>query len=364
MKIAVVGAGAVGSFLGARLHDHGHDVTLVGRPDHVEAIGRGGLLLRGPRGERRTYRLRAETSLREAPDLVLLTVKAQDLRRACEEIAPSLGGAPVVTMQNGVRQDAEASEVLGRDRVVGAVVVCAATYLEPGAVEVSFPGWLVVGEPSGDPAARTRAIAAVLGRASPAFLTRDLRRARWRKLIANLNNALPAATGLTIAEIGRSPVGRLVSVRAMREGYRVATAAGISLGLRLDALGAAGQAGAGRSLARASQELMMALLPRLPERAALALQAAAARSRLGRLPVRFSTWQSIARGKPTEIDYLNGEIVLLGERLGLATPYNRLLRDAVRAVERSRRWFTLDELVAPRGRDPEVGAYAAVEASR
>ena len=108
----------------------------------------------------------------------------------------------------------------------------------------------------------------------------------------------------------------------------------------------------------------MALLPRLPERAALALQAAVARSRLGRLPVRFSTWQSIARGKPTEIDYLNGEIVLLGERLGLATPYNRLLRDAVRAVERSRRWYTLDELVDPRLRGPAIREYAVAEAGR
>ncbi|HTD79833.1 MAG TPA: 2-dehydropantoate 2-reductase, partial [Chloroflexota bacterium] len=127
MRVAVVGAGAIGCFLGARLSEKGHEITLVGRPDQVDAIGESGLLLTDPRGDARRYHLSTVRSLAERPDLVLLTVKTQDVAQACHDIGPYVAGVPVVAMQNGIQGDHLAAEVLGREAVVGAVVMCAAS---------------------------------------------------------------------------------------------------------------------------------------------------------------------------------------------------------------------------------------------
>ena len=133
MRVAVVGAGAIGCFLAARLSEGGHAITLVGHPEQADAINDGGLLLTDPRRGVRRYRLRAVRSLCERPDLVLLTVKTQDVAQACHDIRPFVMGVPVVAMQNGIQGDQLAAEVLGREAVVGAVVMCAARGLRPRA---------------------------------------------------------------------------------------------------------------------------------------------------------------------------------------------------------------------------------------
>ena len=356
MRVAVVGAGAIGCFLAAHLSEKGHEITLVGRPVQVDAISAGGLLLTDPRGGARRYHLRAVRSLAERPDLVLLTVKTQDVAQACQDIRPYVAGVPVVAMQNGIQGDHIAAEVLGRDTVAGAVVMCAASYLQPGEVAIQFPGWLIVGEPFGVVGPRTRAIAGVLGGAVPTYVTRHLARVRWSKLISNLNNALCAATGLSLAEIVHAPCGPALVTRLMKEGSMVARAAGVRLdhglyGLTPRALRQAPHA----ALIALLQATMTAVLAVLPEQAAERVIAAAGRSRLSSLPVRGSTWQSIVRGRPSEVDYLNGEIVRLGRRLGLPTPFNSHVVDVVHEVERSHKFWRVEELLPP-GASQRAGA--------
>ncbi len=358
MRIAVVGAGAIGSTLAARLSEHGHRVTLIGRADHVAAIRCDGLLVVQPNHTARRYRLEAATQLSERPDLVLLTVKTQDVPQACADLLPVAAGVPVVALQNGVRGDQLAAAALGRHAAAGGVVMCAATYLRPGVVSVQFPGWLIVGEPYSAVGARTSSIAAALAAAVPTYITRHLERVRWSKLLSNLNNALGAATGLTLAEVTRTPTGRVLAVRLMKEGWRVARATGVRLdhglyGLTPRALGQR-PAAAGVALL---QSMMTPALATLPERAALAVVGAASRSALGRLPIRGSTWQSIARGKATEIDYLNGEIVRRGWQHGILTPYNARAVACVRAVERTRTYCSVAALI-PDG--PHAAALARV----
>lgn len=348
MRIAIVGAGAIGCMLAAGLSEHGHELTLVGRPEQVEAIQRDGLLVTGPRATTRRYHLDALTQLAARPDLVLLTVKSPDVAAACAQILPVAAGVPVVAMQNGLRGDTLAADVLGRDAVMGAVVMCAASYLKPGEVTVQFPGWLIVGEPFGPLRPRTPAIAAALGDAVPTYVTRHLVRTRMSKLIFNLNNALCAVTGLTLPELARTSIGRVASVRLMKEGCHVARAAGIPLdhalyGLNSQALRRAPDA----ALLSLLQGLMSTALAALPEPAALALAGAASRGRLGRLPLRFSLWQSITRGRPSEIEYLNGEVVQLGARLGVPTPYNAHLVALVHEVERTHAFCGVEALRPP-----------------
>ncbi len=352
-RVVIIGAGAIGGMLAARLAARGVRVALVGREAQVEAIRREGLRLREPAGFVRRFPLPATVSAAEAlagerPSVVALAVKTQDLAQACRELAPHLAGlpgVPVVTLQNGVQADELAGAALGRERIVGAVVMCAASALEPGQVEVQFPGWLVVGEPFGPVRRRTRQVAEVLGAAVPAYVTENLTGVRWSKLISNLNNGLCAATGLLMGELLGDPAGRVLPVRVMKEGYVVARAAGVRLDHGLYGLGrrALGQ---GRRTAAIAvlQSVMTLVLAWLPEGAATAVLMAAGRTGLGRLPVRGSTWQSLMRGRPSEIDFLNGEIVRWGEALGLPVPYNRRVVEVVHQVERTRRFVPVAAL--------------------
>jgi 2-dehydropantoate 2-reductase len=350
MNIAIMGSGAIGCFLAARLIDCGHEVTLIGRPSAVSAIVEHGLLVRERDGRQRHYHPRAVERLEETPELVLLAVKTQDVPQACRALLPVAARAPVVVLQNGVRADGLAADLLDRQLLLGAVVLCAVSYTQPGEIEVQFPGWLILGEPSGPPKARTRTIARVVGEAMPTYLTRDLKRTRWTKLVFNLNNGICAATGLTLPEVGASPLGRRLSVRAMREGVAVAHAAGVRLdhtpyGLSLGAL----RRSPSVALVGLMQGALNLALESLPELAAMRVLGAASRSQLNRIPLRGSTWQSIARGRPSEIEYLNGEIVRTGRMLGVETPYNTRLVDIVGEVEREHTFQPLEALLPGNG---------------
>lgn len=348
MRIAMVGAGAVGCFLAARLSDAGHDILLIGRGAQVDVINRNGLLVRDASGSERRYHPRAATTLAERPDLALLTMKTQDVAAACQDIKPYVEGVPVVAMQNGVRGDRIAAEVLGRDDVLGAVVMCATSYLEPGEISVQFDGWLIVGEPFGPVRPRTHQVVSVLRGGLPTYVSRHLMRTRWSKLIYNLINGLSAATGLLQPELVRTEAGALLAVRTLQEGYHVARASGARLdhglyGLTPSAL----RQDPNAALVALLQSTMTSLLAVAPEPVARRVLAAASRSRLNRIAIRGSTWQSIQRGRPSEIEYLNGEIVRLGRMLGIPTPYNARVVEMVHEAERSHVFRNIEDLMPP-----------------
>lgn len=327
MQIVVFGAGAIGSLIGARLHEAGVDVRLVGRPAHVEAIRRNGLLVKG-QTETHLVQLPAVSELTGTADIILLTVKSQDVRNACREIAGLHSMATVVTMQNGVRSDDEAAEILGRDRIVGCVLNVSATYLEPGVVEQNTGALLQLGAPFPESVDRVQAVVHVLGKAVRVEAVPDIARARWTKLMANLNNAIMTITGLPIGKALRSKGLARLAIATIREGVKTAAAGSH----RLD------------SSSRARLFRTMAALP----------QPLADWIFGGRLAGDFpvdsqfgpSTLQSLRRGSSSELEYLNGEIVRLGEALGRPTPYNRGLLDAGRSVFETKRHLTPEELLA------------------
>ncbi len=326
MLVAVLGAGAVGSLIGARLYERGVSLTLVGRQSHVDAIRAQGLRLRTRSGVRRIA-VPAKTTLDGRADILLVTVKSQDVREACREIARSRMGATVVTMQNGVRSDQEAAEVLGRDAVVGCVVYIAATYLEPGIVEQGSGGMLQVGAPFPESRGRLDPVIELLQKALPVEWVPDVAAARWTKLIGNLSNAIPAATGLSVADVfGHRRLTRL-AIAAMREGVQTARAAG----LHLD-----------RSR-RARGFRLMAALP-TPLSVALFARPLARQFQVGSA-FGGSTQQSVLRGSSSELDYLNGEIVRTGEKIGRPTPINAALLERGQSVFQTRRFITPEQLL-------------------
>jgi 2-dehydropantoate 2-reductase len=324
--VVVYGAGAIGSLVGARLHDAGVGVRLIGRQAQVDAINAKGLLVKGPE-ESHVVRLPAATTLDGTADLILLTVKSQDVERACRVIAGLPPDATVVTMQNGVRSDREAAAILGRDRVVGCVLNISASYLEPGVVEQNTRGLFQVGAPFPESASRVVAVGDLLKQAIPTELVADVARARWTKLMANLNNAIMTITGLPIGRALRHKGLARLSIATIREGVRTAQLGGFGLD----------------QSRRARTFRLMAMLP-FP---------ISHRLFGGRLAGNFppdstygpSTLQSLQRGSSSELDYLNGEIVTLGERIGRPTPYNKGLLEAGRTVFTTRRSLTPEELV-------------------
>src|SRR2546422_5481897 len=185
----------MGSVVGARLHESGVGASLVGRRAHVDAIQANGPMVKGP-DQSRLVRVPATPVLADPADIILLTVKSQDVQEACRTIARLDSDATVVTMQNGVRSDREAAEILGPARIVGCVLNISATYLEPGVVEQNTKELFQVGAPFPESAPWVDAVLALLTPVVRTEFVPDVARARWTKLMANLNNAIMAITSL------------------------------------------------------------------------------------------------------------------------------------------------------------------------
>jgi 2-dehydropantoate 2-reductase len=293
-RIAVMGAGAVGCYYGGMLARAGHDVMLIARPQHVEAVRRSGLRL-----QTATFDVSVPMQASDEPlavrgaKLVLFSVKSPDTESAGAALAPHLEpDAVVLSLQNGVDNAERLAANLGRD-VIPAVVYVATEMAGPGHVLHHGRGELVIG-----PSAASARIAAAFGAAGvPVEVSDNVSGALWAKLIVNCAyNALSAITQL--------PYGRLVQgehIPAVMHGVvdeclAVARAAGVNV-----------------------PGDMHQAVPRIAE------------TMPGQLS---STAQDLVRDKPTEIEHLNGLVVRKGETLGVPTPANRLLLALVRLLEK------------------------------
>ena len=294
LKVAVMGAGAVGCYYGGMLARAGHDVVLIARPQHVQAIENAGLRLQTQSFDEQVQLLASvDASAVRGADLVLFCVKSSDTESAGRLMQPFLQtDTLVLCLQNGVDNADRLRAVLPSHTVSAAVVYVATEMAGPGHVKHNGRGDLVI-EPSAssDAAADTLIAAGV-----PTVVSSNVRGALWAKLILNCAyNAVSAIAqlpyGKTFAGAGVQDVMRDV----VAECLAVATADGVQV----------------------AGDVHQAV-------AKLA----------GSMPSQLSsTAQDLARGKPTEIDYLNGFIVQRGEVLGVATPANRVLWALVKLLE-------------------------------
>jgi 2-dehydropantoate 2-reductase len=292
----VYGAGAIGGVVGGRLAQHGHEVVLIARGDHHDAIRDHGLRLITPDAEPLTLSIPVVSHPAGIDfgddDVVLLAMKSQHTGKALSALAASAPpSVAVVAVQNGVVNEPAALRLF--EDVYGVCVVCPALHLEPGVVEAHaapVTGILDVGRYPRGVDARAEKIAAAFGSATFESVARpDIMRWKYGKLLNNLGNAVDALCGT-------DPAGRQVQMLAWEEGAVCLAAAGI------DAVTPEEDA------ARRGEGFQWG--------------GGANRSRPG-----ASSWQSLARGTGSiEADYLNGEIVLLGRLHGIATPVNLLLQ--------------------------------------
>ena len=296
-KIAVMGAGAVGCYYGGMLARAGHDVTLIGRPNHVDAIQRDGLLL-DTQSFKEQVRLQASTepSAVAGATLVLFCVKSTDTESAAAAIRPHLlPGALVLSLQNGVDNAVRLQAALPAQEVAASVVYVATEMPGPGHVKHNGRGELVIA------ASTTSADAAALLVAAgvPTDISSNVEGALWAKLILNCAyNALSAIT--------QQPYGQLVQGEGVQDVIRdlvneclaVAQADGITV-----------PGDVWQAVERIAQTMPQQL---------------------------SSTAQDLARGKRSEIDHLNGYVLRRGEVLGIATPVNRVMHTLVKLLEESR----------------------------
>lgn len=302
--VAIMGAGAVGCYYGGMLALAGVPVTLIGRAQHVDAVRRDGLVIE--RANRRdVVRVEATTDAEavRVANVVLVCVKSPHTMDATAAMKPYLrAGSVVISLQNGVENAQWIAEIV--DQVVLAAVVWVGAYMEgPGIVRHTGRGDLVLGVTRAcanraDAAARVQETAAIFEHAGVKCpIADDIESALWSKLIVNCAfNAISALGRARYGRMASEPAIRDLMEAAVRESLAVAAAAGVVL----------------------DENGMLASMWRTAE--ALSSQYS-------------STAQDILRGKPTEVDMLNGYVARRGEELGVDAPVNRALHALIKLRE-------------------------------
>lgn len=307
MRIAVVGAGAIGGYLGAQLARAGEDVTFIARNRNLEAINARGLRLILEDGSQvNADTVRAVQQMADAgpQDVVLLTVKAHQVVDLLPELRQLFGPqTSVVTMINGVPwwyfhrlagpyegRQLEGVDPGGRiaaaiepERVIGSVVYPAAELVEPGVVRVIEGNRFTLGEPDGSRSQRIEALSQALMKAGfKAPVSKDIRGEIWVKLWGNLSfNPISALTHATLQDICRFPPTRALAAAMMAEAQRVGEALGVQFKISLEKR-IAGAEGVGAH--------------------------------------KTSMLQDVENGRALELEALVGAVIELGHITGVATP--------------------------------------------
>jgi len=234
MKIAVMGAGGVGGYFGARLAQAGQDVSFVARGRHLEAMKAKGLTLKSPRGDA-TIRVKASDTPAELgdADVVLFAVKLWDTESAAEQIRPLVArGGVVIPFQNGVESIARIGKVLGAEHVMGGAAYIAARIAEPGTIVQTGPIARLrfgVTRPSQQAAAQAF-LAACLGANVEAELASDIERVLWEKFVLLVAvSATTAVTRKTIGVVRADPDLRWLLETVMREVWTLGRKRGVQL---------------------------------------------------------------------------------------------------------------------------------------
>jgi 2-dehydropantoate 2-reductase len=331
-KLAFMGAGAVGSYIGGHFSRQGEDVTLIDPwPDHIDTIKRDGLQLEGTQGEYlvhpRALHLHEVQSLFKDPvDIAFVCVKSYDTIWATELIRQYLTpNGFIVTLQNSINEERIAS-VVGWGRVIGCIASSiSVNAYKPGhvtrTVQPGGPGYTVfrAGEVHGRITPRLEELVRMLSNIDSAKATTNLWGERWTKLVVNsMGNGVSAITGMGGKDMTLSPEVRRLSIQLGGE----AVAVGQALGFNLESIRGSEPA----ELKAAAQGDRQAF-----EKAEAAMLKGLARMTDEGRP---STGQDIVKGRRTEIDYINGLVADKGDEAGIPTPTHRALVEVVKQVER------------------------------
>lgn len=298
MKIAIMGAGGVGGYYGARLALAGHDVSFFARGAHAEAMLRSGLQVRSELGDVCLCPVTVVTDAHQIGpvDLIIVAVKLWDTEVAARAVLPMIGAeTSVLSLQNGVQKDEMIASVVGGQHVLGGVTYILANKAEPGVIVHSGKlQRIVVGELSGGESTRVDVVVKALAAGGiEAEASSDIRRDTWEKFVfLAAGSAVTAVTRQTIGAVRANPATRGLLRDAMLEVVALARAEGVAI-------------------ANDFVEGRLRFVDTLPEGG------------------RASMAQDLLRGARLELDWLSGAVVQRGERVGLPTPVHRTLYAAL-----------------------------------
>lgn len=298
MRIAVMGSGGVGGYFGARLARAGCDVTFVARGAHLEAMRKNGLLVESKLGNIHieTPNVTSDPAGIGEVDLVLFGVKLWDTESAAKAILPLVGPRTgVVSFQNGVQKDELLRSVVGDDAVMGGVCYIAATIARPGVIaHGGTMQKLVFGEYGNRPEARARDFLEACGKAGiDAEISADISRVTWEKFVFLVGlSATTATMRAPVGEVRAHPRARAMLLDVMREVVAVGRAEGVAL-------------------AQDFAENRLAFCDSLPPEMSASMR------------------NDLERGNRLEVEWLSGDVVARGARLGVPTPVNRTVYDVL-----------------------------------
>lgn len=322
MKIAVIGAGAIGGVTAAMLKRAGYDVTLVCKHQEIANIAEGrGLHVTGVCGEHTVHMpaVADVTELSGLYDVALIATKAYDMPGIARLLLPFLKpDSLVLSLQNGICTDVLA-EVVGSMRTVGCVIGWGATMVQPGLLQMTSTGEFIIGRIQGDGQA-LEPVRKALEAVTPTVVTEHIYEELYSKLIVNsCITSLGAISGLYLGQMLMKRQARCIFLAIIREAMAVANALALSVppfGGKLDYQALLHGTGPLHDLRRHAMILIVGLKYRR---------------------LKSSSLQSLERGRPTEIDYFNGFIAHKGESVGVDCPVNRRLTTMIREIEGDKR---------------------------
>ena len=302
MKIAVVGAGAIGGLFGSILTKGGLDVTLVDIwEESVKVMQTTGLTVVGQAGKEEVVKVKATTKIDEVgtPDLIMIAVKSYDTAQAARDCLKIVGADTMVfTVQNGVGNVDTIGDILGRNRIVAGTTSFGCTRLGPGKIKPSGIGEITIGELDGKITPRLQNLVDTFIKAGIEMHTsQNVDSLIWSKLVVNVGiNALTAITMLKNGELLDYAETRSLQEAVVKEATAVAAAKNIKF---------------------------------LVDDPLAWVQEVARNTRDNKSSMR----QDVERGSKTEVDFINGTIVREGLKLGIPTPVNDTLTKLIKTIE-------------------------------
>ena len=302
MKIAIMGAGAMGSLIGALLFEHGEDVILIDPwEEHIKKINDNGLVIESG-SKKRLVPIKAFSGPKslEKRDLVIFLVKSYDTYQAAKDALPIVeDNTFALTLQNGIGNVEILESILGKGRVIVGTTSHGATLLAPGMIRHAGKGPTYIGEINGTISNRIKEIAKIFNNAGiDTEISSQMEKLLWRKLIINIGiNGLTALTGLKNGQLLKFPETIYLMEKLINEALEVASKKGIEF-----------------------EEDMVKTVKDIAE--------------LTR-ENRSSMGQDIDRKKRTEIDAINGAVIREAEKFGVNVDVNRTITYLIKTIEKN-----------------------------
>ena len=326
MKVAVLGCGAIGGLFLGYLSGENIDVIGIVKDYQKESLLKKGLVIEGPRGKD-TYKVRVDNKLKQRVDLAIFASKLGDLEALIKENLEYLKDATILSTQNGVRADYILSEYFPKKQIITGIVMFGATFYRPNKIIHNFEGNLILGNIFDKEVVNIEEVEGLLKSAFDLAVLDKIKGAKYLKLFINLNNCIPAILGLSMQETFADMNFAKLAVKLNKEALSVVKDSGIELA----------------DLPTYPKARLEGLVSMETEEASSIFSKAM--TSLSKEPLYGSILQSIKSGKPSEIDYINGEIVRIASESNLQSRLNSKIVELVHRVEESGKFFKSQELL-------------------